>query len=32
MSSVEANKLASSIAISDRKLHAGMVDLDPNGT
>ena len=29
MSSVGANKLASSIAISDQKLHAGMVDLDP---
>ena len=29
MSSVGANKLASSIAISDRRLHAGMVDLDP---
>ena len=31
MSSVGANELASSIAISDRKLHAGMVDLDPTG-
>ena len=28
MSSVGANELASSITISDRKLHAGMVHLD----
>ena len=31
LSSVGANKLASSNAISDRKLHSGMVDLDPTG-
>ena len=31
MSSVGANDLTSSIVISDRKLHAGMVDLDPTG-
>ena len=29
MNSVGANELARSIAISDRKLHVGMVDLDP---
>ena len=28
---MEANELTSSIAISDRKLHAGMVDQDPTG-
>ena len=31
MSSVGANELASSITISDRKLHAGMVHLDRGG-
>ena len=31
MSSLGANELTSSIAISDRKLHAGMVDQDPTG-
>ena len=31
MNSVGANELASSITISDRKLPAGMVDLDPTG-